>query len=82
MTKEIAEKSNKNLSKVKKEKKKRKSIGQYFKEVTAELKKVTWPTRKDLTSYTITVIVFVVIFAALVGAIDWLLATGLGLVIK
>jgi len=36
----------------------------------SELKKVTWPTRKDLVSYTMIVIVFMVIMAVVVGVLD------------
>lgn len=36
----------------------------------AELKKVTWPTRKDLISYTSIVLVFMVIMAVVVGVLD------------
>jgi len=35
------------------------------------LKKVTWPTRKDLVSYTTIVLIFMVIMAVIVGALDW-----------
>lgn len=41
----------------------------FFKNVTREMKKVSWPKRKELTSYTITVIatvVFVTIFFTVV----------------
>lgn len=83
MAKEIAVSKAKKISKAKNpNKKKRRSPARFFKDMWSELKKVTWPTRKDMVSYTITVIVFILIFAALVGAIDWLLANGLNLVIK
>ena len=40
------------------------------KNTISELKKVTWPTRKDLLSYTMVVIVFMVIMAVVVGVLD------------
>jgi len=36
----------------------------------AELKKVTWPTRKDLISYTTIVLIFMVLMAVVVGLLD------------
>jgi preprotein translocase subunit SecE len=47
-----------------------KRIGKFFKDVITELKKVTWPTRKNLISYTIAVLVFVAIMMAVVYGID------------
>ena len=58
----------------KKNKKKRGGPVKFFKEVGAELKKVTWPTGKDLMKTTVSVIVFIAIFAVIVYGID----TGLG----
>jgi preprotein translocase subunit SecE len=36
----------------------------------AELKKVTWPTRKDLINYTAIVLAFMVLMAVVVGLLD------------
>jgi preprotein translocase subunit SecE len=41
-------------------------IALFFRQVIAELRKVNWPTRRELTTYTIVVLVFSVIFAAIV----------------
>ena len=38
-----------------------KGIGRKFKEMFYELKKVTWPTKKDMINYSIVVLVFIVI---------------------
>ncbi|GIE79093.1 hypothetical protein Aph02nite_50430 [Actinoplanes philippinensis] len=46
-------------------------IGGFFREVTSELRKVIWPTRKELLTYTGVVIVFVVIMTALVAGLDY-----------
>jgi preprotein translocase subunit SecE len=43
----------------------------FFREVKVELKKVTWPTRKQTTGTTIVVIVFVFIVAAFLGLFDY-----------
>jgi preprotein translocase subunit SecE len=45
-------------------------IGRFVREVISEMRKVLWPSRKELTTYTIVVIVFVVIMVALVAGLD------------
>lgn len=52
--------------------KKKAGIGEYFKGVRLEMKKVVWPTRKETISYTAVVIVCCAIFA--LGF--WLIDTG------
>jgi len=42
----------------------------YFKEVWFELKKVSWPSRKTLISYTIVVVVTVLILGLFIGLWD------------
>jgi preprotein translocase subunit SecE len=44
----------------------------FIRQVIAELKKVVTPTRKELVTFTLVVLVFVVIMMALVGGLDWL----------
>lgn len=51
-------------------------IAQFFREVKAELWKVVWPSRKDAIRYTITVIVFSLVVAAILGAADYGLLKG------
>ena len=51
-------------------------IGRYSKEVFGETKKLSWPTRKELVSYTLTVIAFVAIFAVIIGLLDMLFSLG------
>ncbi len=43
---------------------------EFFREVKVELKKVTWPTRKQTTGTTIVVILFVFIVSAFLGLFD------------
>lgn len=43
----------------------------FLREVKVELKKVTWPTRKQTTGTTIVVIIFVFIVAAFLGLFDF-----------
>lgn len=44
--------------------------GKFLREVRAELRKVVWPNRKELTTYTIVVIVATVASALFLGAVD------------
>ncbi len=45
----------------------------YYHDVVAEMKKVTWPDRAQLKSATIQIIVFVLFLGALIGVIDYIL---------
>ena len=45
-------------------------LSRFLREVVAELSKVIWPTRKELVTYTIVVIVFVSIMTAFVTGLD------------
>jgi preprotein translocase subunit SecE len=45
-------------------------IGRFAREVISEMRKVLWPSRKELTTYTIVVIVFVVIMVSIVAGLD------------
>jgi preprotein translocase subunit SecE len=46
-------------------------IGGFFREVVSELRKVIWPTRKELITYTTIVIGFVTIMTTIVGLLDY-----------
>jgi preprotein translocase subunit SecE len=43
----------------------------FYRQIVAELRKVVWPTRSQLTTYTTVVIVFVVIMIGLVTVMDY-----------
>ncbi|HET8660882.1 MAG TPA: preprotein translocase subunit SecE [Micromonosporaceae bacterium] len=45
-------------------------IGRFVREVVAELRKVIWPTRKELLTYTVVVVVFVSVMLTIVGLLD------------
>lgn len=51
-------------------------IGRFFKDVVGELKKLTWPTGKELAKYTATVLAFIVLFAVVIGVLDFLFGQG------
>ena len=44
---------------------------EFLREVKVELKKVTWPTRKQTTGTTIVVIIFIFVLAAFLGLFDF-----------
>ena len=46
------------------------SLGKFFSEVRTELKKVHWPTKKEMLSHTTTVILTVVVMAVIIYGID------------
>nr|MDD6336488.1 preprotein translocase subunit SecE [bacterium] len=60
----------KDKAKKQKVKKQHKSPIQYLREVWFELKKVTWPTKKELISYTLAVLTFVAITVVVVYLFD------------
>ncbi len=51
-------------------------VFQFFQEVKTELYKVVWPTRQEAIRYTLTVIVFSLVIAAILGAADYGLLKG------
>ncbi|RLP93444.1 preprotein translocase subunit SecE [Micromonospora sp. CV4] len=46
-------------------------IARFFREVVAELRKVIWPTRKELLTYTAVVVAFVAVMLTIVGVLDF-----------
>jgi preprotein translocase subunit SecE len=54
----------------------RRSVRRFLREVVAELRKVIWPGRRELITYTTVVIVFVAFMVALVSGLDLLFAKG------
>ena len=52
------------------QKRKRGSIKEYFKGVKLEMKKVVWPTKQEMTSYTVVVLAACAVFALAFWAID------------
>lgn len=49
-------------------------VGGFLREVKTEMKKVTWPTKRELIGYTITVILSSLFAAFLIWAIDAVLS--------
>jgi preprotein translocase subunit SecE len=55
-------------------KKLRERIREYFRNVVAELKRVSWPSRKEIVNSTATVLIFVLFWAVFIGLWDYLFA--------
>ena len=58
------------------ERKKRVGMRQFFREVRQELRKVAWPSRRELVAYTIVVLVSVVLLTSFVFGLDALIYAG------
>jgi preprotein translocase subunit SecE len=52
-------------------KKKRTGVRKFLKEVRQELSKVDWPSRRELISYTVVVLVTVIVMTSLVFGLDF-----------
>lgn len=46
-------------------------IGKFFKNMWHEMKKVTWPSRKEVVNYSLVVFAFMVIMGIIIGLIDF-----------
>lgn len=49
-------------------------FGKFFRGVKAELKKVVWPTKRELVTYTIAVLILSVFVAAMIYVVDAIFA--------
>ena len=59
------------------QKKGRTGFRQFLKEVRGELKKVNWPSRREMLTYTFVVLVTVVIMATYVFGLDFVVSEGI-----
>lgn len=57
-------------------------MGGSFKDMYSELKKVTWPTRKEMINYTLVVLAFMLVMGVVIGLLDggaaWLVSAIIG----
>ena len=63
------------LKKAEKKTKKPNRVVQFFKDVRSEMKRVTWPTRKDVGQWTGVVIVALLFFGIFVAVLDNIIIT-------
>ncbi len=57
-------------------------IVEYFRDTRGELRKVTWPTRKQATNLTLIVLAVTAVMALFLGALDYIFATLVRLIIS
>lgn len=57
-------------------------IAKWFREMKSELKKVVWPTGKQLLNNTLVVLVAVILVGVILFAFDWLAGEGISLLGK
>ena len=55
------------------------AIIQYFRETYFELKKVSWPTRREAVNLTVIVILVTTFLAIMLGLLDWIYSMIFGL---
>jgi len=55
---------------------------QFLREVKIELKKVTWPSRKQTIGSTVVVIILVIVIAIFLGIVDMALSSLIHMVLK
>jgi preprotein translocase subunit SecE len=46
-------------------------VGRFVREVVAELRKVIWPTRKELVTYAVVVVFFIAVMMSIIGGFDY-----------
>lgn len=56
-------------------------IRKFYRETTAELKKVSWPTRSEAIHLTRVVLIVIVVMGALLGILDYLFTQMFGLIL-
>jgi preprotein translocase subunit SecE len=57
-------------------------LTKYIKESVAEMKKVTWPTKKETRNYTVLVIGVSLAMALFLGLLDFIFSWGLTAILK
>ncbi len=59
-----------------------KRIVKYFRDVVHELKRVTWPNRRALLTYTVVVLIALAFFSVLIGLFDYVFLLLINLLVK
>jgi preprotein translocase subunit SecE len=57
-------------------------VGEYLRDTRGELRKVSWPTRKQATNLTLIVLAVTVAMAIFLGAVDLLFATLISFIVS
>ena len=74
-------KDNKDVKKKPAPKRERVSFGEYLSGVKTEVKKVVWPTKKELGSFTVVVVIACTFFSLMFAAVDYSVVTALRVVL-
>jgi len=64
------------------QKKQSRGIKKFYKETTAELKKVSWPTREEAIHLTKVVLVVIFVMGSFLGILDYLFTQLFGLILS
>lgn len=64
-----------------KQRKKKGGIQTFYRETSAELKKVSWPTRSEAINLTKVVLIVIVVVGAFLGILDFLFSRLFGLIL-
>ena len=48
-----------------------KGVGRFFMNMKHELKKVTWPTKKEMINYSLVVFAFMIVMTVIIGVFDF-----------
>ena len=59
-----------------------KGIGRFFLNMKHELKKVTWPTKKEMVNYSLVVFAFMIVMTILIGLFDFAAGALVDLIVK
>ena len=59
-----------------------KGIGRFFMNMKHELKKVTWPTKKEMINYSLVVFAFMIIMTVIIGVFDVAAGALVNLIVK
>lgn len=57
-------------------------IVKFFKDVVDEMKKVSWPPKEEVISSSGVVIVFIIIVSIILGIVDFVFSTIVGMILK
>jgi preprotein translocase subunit SecE len=58
------------------------SIAKFFRNVASEMRKVSWPKKKELTNYTVTVVTTVIFLAVFFMVVDLGISSLIKLILK
>ena len=82
MTKASQSKRTRRARRTRDGRRKENAVLRYFRQTYAELKKVRWPARRELTNLSLIVLSVTVAMSAFLGVVDWLSSLLFGFLIE